>query len=212
MEEYAGRIVHYLYEEFTKSGIRQCALVRFFKTHPFGELQKDQQTFATRMLGKVRPTETLTCLTLLATTGDEPNWNSRHASRGHMAIPLVSEGMVANAPMISQLITQLGIDVGRVVRPQPHTILDQEQTLYNVFYVEDAHGSPHVVAQNEFVIPYGIRSVIGFGGMMASGHMFATIMFTRVHVPREMADRFSTVALGVKRGLLRLVKAPVFSN
>jgi len=62
------------------------------------------------------------------------------------------------------------------------------------------------------VIPYGIRSVIGFGGMMASGHMFATIMFTRVHVPRENADRFSTVALGVKRGLLRLVKTPLFSN
>jgi two-component system NtrC family sensor kinase len=210
MEEYAGRIVHYLYGEFTKSGTRQCALVRFFKTHPFGDLQKEQRTFARRMLGNVGPTQSLVCLTLLATAGDESDWNSRHTSRGHMAIPLVSEGMVANAPMISQLITQFGIDVGRVVRPQRHTILDQEQTLYNVFYVEDAHGSPHVVAQNEFVIPYGIRSVIGFGGMMASGLMFATIMFTRVHVPREMADRFSTVALGVKRGLLRLVKAPVF--
>ena len=46
----------------------------------------------------------------------------------------------------------------------------------------------------------------------AAGHMFATVMFTRVHVPREKADRFSTVALGVKRGLLRLVKRPVFAN
>ena len=211
-EEYAGRIVRHLYDEFTKSGTRQCALVRFFKTHPFRELESEQQAFARRMLGTAPPTENLTCLTLLATAGDESGWNSRHASRGHMAIPLVSAGMVANAPMISQLITQFGIDVGRVVQPRPITILDQEQTMYNVFYVEDANGSPHVVAQKEFVIPYGIRSVIGFGGMMASGHMFATVMFTRVLVPRENADRFSTVALGVKRGLLRLVKTPLFST
>ena len=212
-EAYAERIVRHLYDTFTQSGTRQCALVRFFKTHPFDQLDSDQQAFARRMLGTDGPSKELICLTLLATAGDEPGWNSRRNSRGHMAIPLVSEQMVGKAPMISQLITQFGIDVGRVVQPRPLTILDHDQTVYNVFYVEEANGSPHVVAQKEFVIPYGIRSVIGFGGMLASsGHMFATVMFTRVHVPRDNADRFSTVALGVKRGLLRLVKAPVFST
>ena len=53
--------------------------------------------------------------TLLATAGDEPEWNSRHTSRGHAAIPLPSARIVERFPMIAQLIRQLGFDVADVV-------------------------------------------------------------------------------------------------
>ena len=46
MEQVANRIVRYLYENFVdlQTGKPAFALVRFFKTHPYGELTKELQT------------------------------------------------------------------------------------------------------------------------------------------------------------------------
>jgi hypothetical protein len=43
MEETAGRIVRYLYDHLGEqlSGGRACSLVRFYKTHPYGELDDE---------------------------------------------------------------------------------------------------------------------------------------------------------------------------
>ena len=71
------------------------------------------------------------CLALLATAGDEPDWNDRDRSRGHRAIPLASERMVEELPMIAQLIRQLGLDVGSVLRPDPKLLVDMDQQQYN---------------------------------------------------------------------------------
>ena len=46
----------------------------------------------------------------------------------------------------------------------------------------------------EFVIPFGIRSVLGFGGMLPSGNVFAVILFAQIHVPRDIAEFFKTLA------------------
>jgi hypothetical protein len=204
MEEAARRIVDRLYDTVIdgSTGEGAVALVRLFKTHPYGALEPQQQRFADRLLAGQPPSPAMKCLTLLATRGQEPAWNDRHASRGHSAIPLPSEMMIGNAPMISQLIAQLGLDVSAILRPDPAMIIDLAQQTYNVFHVADAKGSPYIPAQSDFVIPYGIRSVLGFGGMLPSGNLFATIMFTRTPVPRETADLFANIALAVKLALL----------
>ena len=142
------------------------------------------------------------CLTLLATRGQESDWNDRRKSRGHAAIPLPSEKIVENAPMISQLIAQLGVDVSAIPRPEPDVIVDLAQKSYNVFHVAEARGSSYIPAQDEFVVPYGIHSVLGFGGVLPSGNLFATIMFTKTAVPRETADLFANIALAVKLAIL----------
>lgn len=203
MEEAASQIATYLYEQLSVGGQAALALVRFFKTHPFDALEPQQQKFALNIAKGLDPPAGMKCLTLLATRGDEPEWNSRRASRGHAAIPLPSEKMVQNAPMISQLITQLGLDIGALVSPIDHnTILDLAQRSYNVFYVPEANGSPYIVAQKDFVVPYKIRSVLGFGGMLPSGNLFAVILFSKQHISRETADMFANVALAAKLAVL----------
>ena len=73
--------------------------------------------------------------------------------------------------------------------------------MYCVFFVPDAEGSPFIPAQEEFVQPCGIRSVLGWGGVLHRGELFAVILFTRVMVPEQSAERFRYVALDVKAAL-----------
>lgn len=47
---------------------------------------------------------------------------------------------------------------------------------YGVFHVAEARESAYVPAQADFVVPYGIRSVVGFGGPLATGDLFAVIL------------------------------------
>jgi hypothetical protein len=145
------------------------------------------------------------CLTLLASAGEEPEWNDPSRSTSHRAIPLASERMIGQFPMISQLIHQLGVDVSTVVRPDPQMLVDLEQKTFNVFHVPEARESPFVPAQEDFVLPYDIRSVLGFGGMLPSSELFAVILFSKVAIPRETAEMFSTLALSVKVSLLPFI-------
>jgi sigma-B regulation protein RsbU (phosphoserine phosphatase) len=85
-----------------------------------------------------------------------------------------------------------------------------DERTYNVFYVGEARGSEYVPAQNDFVIPYGIRSVVGFGGVLPDGVLFAVIMFSTVPVPQSAVDAFSAIALSVKVSLLSCEGDEVF--
>lgn len=211
MEETAGKVVRHFYDGLVDAkGERASALVRFYKTHPFHDLDSELQGFARALLGGEPPSLDMKCLVLLATAGDKAEWNSRKSSRGHKAIPLPSEEAVHQAPMVSNLITQLGIPLGLVIRPEPELLLDMEQKSYNVFHVPEALGSPFIPAQREFVSPCGIRSVLGFGGLLPSGEMFAVIMFFKVPIPREAANFFKALSLSVKMALLPFDRA-VFS-
>ena len=204
MEEAASRIVHHLYENLVdgQSGNRACALVRFFKTHTYEKLDPELQSYSRNMLGNNPVLPEMKCLTLLATVGENPEWNSRRTSKGHKAIPLPSEQTVHQIPMIRNLIAQLGLSIGMVIKPDPKLLLDTEQKTYNVFYVPDALGSPYIPAQQEFVVPCGIKSVLGFGGVFPSGDIFAIIMFVRVPITEEVADLFKTLALNIKIAVL----------
>ena len=211
MEETASRIVRYLYEGLRDPTLDQpaCALVRMFVTLPFDELQPEQQSFSEKVLG-ARPSPSMKCLTLLATAGELPDWNSRQTSRGHQALPLPSPEAVSRSPMIAQLIRQLGIEISALLSDGT-LVIDTAQHTFNVFYVGNAVGSPVIPAQQEFVIPYGVRSVLGFGGLLPSGELFATILFSRTYIPREVADLFKTLALNVKVALLPFVGDRIFS-
>ncbi len=184
-----------------RAGDRACALVRVFRTTPFEQLPPDLQDFAAALA----PDEDLTgrrCLRLMATRGIEPDWNDPERSRGHLALPLVSTEAVERSPMIARLISQLGLDIATVVDPAEDVLVDASERTYNVFHVEDAAGSPFVPAQAEFVERYGIASVLGFGGLLVTGDLLAAIMFTRQPVRRPVADRFRTISLSLRVGLL----------
>ncbi|MBI4167138.1 MAG: hypothetical protein HY508_15540 [Acidobacteria bacterium] len=214
VEDAANKIVQHLYNELggAAPGEKACALVRFYKTHAYGELDTELQKFADGILGRPPDVKAVKCLTLLGTVGDKAEWNSRKNSNGHKAIPLPSEKVIAQIPMISQLINQFGLEASSVIKPEPSLLVDMQQKTYNVFHVADAKGSPYIPAQQDFVEPFGIRSVVGFGGVLASGNLFAVIMFCKVIVPRAAADNFKSLALDVKTAVQPLEGKKVFST
>lgn len=203
LEAAADLVVRYLYDHCMdeNTGERNCALVRFYKTHRYDALEHEQQTFAAQMLGERSPEPDMRCLAMLATAGDEPDWNSRRASRGHQAIPLPSADIVRQAPMIARLIEDMGLEIEAVVSGTSPTSRGTESRTYDVFHVEHAAGSPHIPAQSEFVLRFGIASVVGFGGLLRSGEMYVVILFSRVVIPKASAARFRTIALDIRSAL-----------
>jgi PAS domain S-box-containing protein len=215
MEEAAGEIIQLFRRTLVdgQTGEANCPLIRCFKTHPLSQLPPDLEQIARGSLSDkryLRPD--LPCLTLLGTAGDAEPWNDRRSSRSHAAIPLESVEMVERAPMIASLLRQLGLKIEIALNPDSRLILDADQYTFNVFHVEDAQGNPSIPAQAEFVKPYGIQSALGFGGLLPGGELFIIIMFSRVTIPRETADMFRTIALGVKLALLPFVGGAVFAS
>jgi hypothetical protein len=214
MEATARRISRLLYDELrAPDGERACALVRCYKTHTFAGLPADLRRFAQNASGEGdAPSDSMRCLTLLASAGSEPQWNARSTSKGHQAIPLPSVQMVEQAPMIAALIRDFGLELDDVTNPKPENVRNTEGKSYGVFHVEQALGSPSIPAQEEFVARYGVQSVVGFGGTLASGDLFAVILFSRVTVSPASADRFRTLALDVKALYFPFTDSSVFDR
>lgn len=204
MEEVASAIVRHFYEQFRdpESGQPIFSLVRFFKTHAWERLSPSLREFARRALGAEPSDPQMPCLTLLATVGEQPEWNTRSQSKGHQAIPLASEQSVMQAPMIVTLLKQMGVQVKSVLKPDPTFLLDWAQKTFNVFHVPDAPGSPYILGQQEFVLPFHIKSVLGFGGILPAGSLFALVMFSKRPITRDVADLFKPLALNVKIAVL----------
>jgi len=216
MEEVADHIVRYFHERFVDPGTGEPSLVlaRFFKTIDYASLDAGLQRAARDVLARWRPRGSvdrfgpeiprpnLKCLTLLATAGQRPEWNDRTRSARHRVIPLSSPGIVARFPMISRLITQCGFDLAVLLMPGRDILVDMEQRTFNVFHVPDAVGSPYVPDQEEFVVPHGVHSVVGFGGVLPPADLFAIILFSRQPIGRDTANMFAPLALSVKLALL----------
>ena len=201
MEDASKRIVDLLYDELRDGrGEPACSLVRVYKTHPYGRLPYDLREFAGNVLGGV-PEDDVRCLALLATRGERPEWNDRRLSAGHRAIPLPTVGFVEQLPMIAGLIGQLGLSVDDVVRPPEHKLTELSQRSYGVFHVPEAAGSPLLPAQ-DFVEQHGVRSALGFGGVLFSGDFYAVVLFARVPISVQVAETVRVLSLAVRVALL----------
>lgn len=231
LESAAGRITRYLYEHLliAGSGERACRLVRLFKTHTYDELDEE-------LKGEVRePIErshrenqsnvSSRFLTLMGTAGDEEDWNDRRKSKNHKIIPLSLPTFAHDYPMIAHLFLQFGLDLTPVAKPDelvitgehlaiqsPDIFLADSHSSFQVFWVPQACGSPLINAQAEFVTPYSIKSVIGFGGMLSNAAMFAMILFSRVEINHEVAQMFKPLALSSKNALLQVGKLSDFEQ
>jgi hypothetical protein len=214
MEAAAQRACEALYGELTtEDGTSPgCALVRCYKTHRYSGLDPDLQSFARTALRGTPTKSSMKCLVLLGTYGTSPEWQSRRRSRGHQAIPLPSVDIVSKAPMIAQLFKELGVPVEHAIEPSTQIVRELAGKTYGVFHVDNAVGSPFIPAQDDFVIPNGIRSVVGCGGAFPNGDLFAVIFFCRVAVSPETADRFRTLALDFKAGFFRFGDNDVFDH
>ena len=178
-----------------------CPLVRSYATVRADRLPDELRALAAAQvsadLGGRVP-----CLTLLGTAGTEPAWCDRERSAGHRTIPLVSAAEVdRTVPMVAGLLAQLDVDVDHIVDLQPAEALVLHHRDYGVFHVPEAAGSPLIPAQ-DFVAAYGVRSVVGCGGALPSGELFALVVFSAVPVDERGAALFRTLAYGIKAGLV----------
>ncbi len=184
------------------------ALAPFYRTIPFANLEPELQEVAAAILTEHsgHPSAAMKCLTLMASAGLEPSWNSRHTSARHRVIPLPPTA-VERLPMVSRLISEMGMSVANLVEDGLDPTAEPETGRARIFHVEEAGLSPYIPDQPDFVRRYGIRSVIGFGSSLRSGDLWAVILFTRVSVSLEVARLFRMLATDIKIAIL-----PVLSN
>jgi len=189
-----------------------AALVRLYRTVSFRLLEPELQEFAASGLVRKKPWPEMKCLTLLGTAGVEPRWNSRHASTGHRAIPLPSADAIARLPMVSRLVSQLGIDPQELVDSEQGPLVENGgRPSTNVFHVGEALGSPFVPAQDDFVQPFGVSSVVGFGGQLGVGDLYAVIVFSRIPISRPTADIMGYLGSDVRLAIVPTLGKPLFS-
>lgn len=201
MEGSAQKTVDLLWAELlAEDGSPALALVRLYKTHPYGKLPEELRAFARGMLEEDPAPETR-CLTLLATRGLEPDWNDRRKSEGHQAIPLPSVEFVRRLPMVAGLIDQIGLDLADVVRPDRARVAELARKNYDVFHVPEARGSEFVPAQG-FVERYGVTAALGFGGVLFSGDFYAVVLFSREPISAGVADRLRVLSLATRVSLM----------
>ena len=203
MEATSQKIVKYIYQHFcdSQTGENTCVLVRLFKTHPYGELEDSSQQSARRLMNGNSPAADMKCWTLLAAAGAEPQWNSRHTAAENTAIPLVSTELVAQIPAISGMIREFGLDIPTVLGIEPERFLQLEPAVLNIFHVPEAKDNALIPEQNSLIIPYQVKSVLGFGGLLRSGSLFAVVISLKVEIPQSTAQMFKYLALSVKTSL-----------
>lgn len=90
-------------------------------------------------------------------------------------------------------------------------LVDPAERTYNVFHVEEARGSAHIPAQ-DFVEGYGVQSVLGCGGQLPDGELYAAILFSRILIGRETADAFKPLTLALKLALMPFKSDRVFDH
>ncbi len=218
MEEAASRIVTYLYEDLSdhRNGRRACALVRFYKTHPYGLLDAGRRRFAEARFTGEPAAPGARWLTLLATTGDEPAWCSVAGSRDHQAMPFETAGDAARAPKMVRLVDQLRLAPGLDGAAPPSSRSSASAAAID-FPTGDVFlgcapmnpaGRPLDAA---FATSHRICSMLGFGGLLPGGDLFVVVLFTRVAIGAAARELFKTLALAVKVGVMSFERGPVFS-
>ncbi len=186
--------------------------MRCFQTHPYADLPAEVQTVARRALNGNPPVPGLRCMVLLGTRGIAAGWNQLETSVNHQVIPLADAAAVYGMPMVVRLLEQMGLEAADIVGPKTNRLMEGSQYRnFGVFHVETALGSEHIPNQQTFVEQFGIRSVVGMGGLLPSGEIFAVILFARVVISPEVATLFRTLALSVKLAFLPFAPNEVFS-
>lgn len=209
LEAAAQRCSEMIYDEFRESVV----LTRFYATIPFGRLPEESRSFAASLAASRGAREPLAdktlVLTLLGTRGDRREWNARRASRGHLAIPLLSAGFIDEIPMVSRLLKDLGVPIDWAIKG---VATDTFGRLGGFFYVEDAtsavdHKGRKIISAQDFVRTHEVKTVFGTAGTYVLSKWLVTIIvFCRERVDRDRAKDFMPFANTVTSATSDLVR------
>ncbi len=210
LQEAAQKCARLLYEEFQES----ILLVRLFVTLPLKDLPPGDKTFVTDLAAAKNITpllhEKTPVLSLLGTYGAQPQWNDREKSNGHLGIPLVTASFVESIPMVSRLMSDMGINLDGFDQWESDILVKSLGQTAGVFYVRDAqtqldHQNRKIVSAQDFVAANNIKTVFGLGGSYLNGSFVAVIIFTRETIEQSQAERFMLLVNTLKIATLSLV-------
>lgn len=212
LEQAAQRCVTAICDQFRES----VALARFYAVIPWGKLPLEARRFATGVAaarGLAEPLHDDTkVLALLGTHGELAAWNDRRASRGHLAIPLMSSSFVEEIPMVSRMLKELGFPIEWLTGASKSFTTDMFGRLGGFFFVEDAvtaldHQGRKIIPAQDFVAKHSIKTVFGTAGMYVRSRMFVTlIVFSREPLERSaMKHRFMPLGNLVTNATAELV-------
>ena len=199
LEEAAQELATALHKQFGESVV----LARVYVTAPFETMPPSNKTFVQNLAesaGAVADLRATTpVLSLIGTYGQEEDWRDRRKSKGHVGIPLISSAFVGAIPMISRLLHELGIPMDWIDTHETEMIIKSVGREAGLFYVENAaeatdHEGRKIIAAQDFVSNYDVKSVFGVGGAYAQGQVFTIVAFCRDVFPRDIAEHFVPLA------------------
>jgi len=195
VEDVAQRLVTALHSQFDES----IVIARVFVTVPFGELPAVIQSAVRKLAESAKAGSQLKAdtpvLSLVGTHGQEQDWRDRRQSKGHAGIPLVSSSFVGAIPMISRLLRELGVPLEWVDSHDAQMVIETIGSATGLFFVDNAAEATDqqgrkIIAAQDFVSKYSVRSVFGMGGAYSGGEIIVIVLFCRDGIPRAAAERF----------------------
>jgi len=185
-EEVSRCVTRSLYESFGPEDNPEIALVRIYRLVPTAHLPAELRALVDENERYV--------MALTGTYGMVESWQDRRMSASHKVIPIRQVTIRGLMPMFENvLLNGLKVDIDRLYATGD--VITSTQGFAGMFYIGDVAASPaHIPAQDDFVIPYGIKSEFGYGGVIAGGgeslSLYTMFIFTRVPVSEETAKAF----------------------
>jgi hypothetical protein len=198
LEDAAQHFVSGIYNLFSKSVV----LARVFATVEYGALPDSNKAFVENLVNANNVGNQLKdstwVLSLMGTDGRKEAWKDRTLSQGHVGIPLISSKFIGAIPMMSRLLKQLGLGLDWIDEGDVEFVKQTLGGMSGVFYVPEAanemdHQGRKVIAAQDFVTLYDIKTVFGFGsGYFGSDTFYVAIIFCDEVIPKETVSQFTS--------------------
>jgi PAS domain S-box-containing protein len=199
-EEITQELMRVLYSSFVTDGRRSpFVLARFFKSCAYDKLPDDIKNYIHNNESKTNFISSNKYLTLLGSFGELDNWKNRYLSKNYKAFPIHDERLLDKFPMLSAVFDQMGINLSHLKQTDKSIIIKDYHRQYSVFCIENAEGSNLIPKQAEFVRPYSVKSVFGFGGTYSTSNVYAVIIFSRERLSKEDAQLFLSLNPVIKQ-------------
>lgn len=212
LESAAQAFTKLIYDTFPDD----IVLARVFVTVPYLNLSSDVRAAVDRLAQQTgvrdRMRDDTLVLSLIGTTGLEAPWNDRKRSVGHAGIPLATSDFIDAIPMVARLLRDLGVGLDWIDTRDTSIVARSLGSSSGLFYVQDAgaavdHLRRKIIAAQDFVKRYGVKTVFGLGGgYLGTSSFLASIVFCRTQIERGKIEPFMGLVNRIKVSTSQLVE------
>jgi PAS domain S-box-containing protein len=197
-QEVCQTIAKTIYQSFSYSkGKNDFALCRIFKSCSFVDFPPHLKQHL-RSSSKGKSHNEGKYIALLGTFGEKKDWCNISNSKNHKALPINNPQAIQKLPMMLALFKQIGFEISQNQNTGSIRFLKKEDVDFGLFMIKEAKGNPLIPDQKGFVVPFGIKSVFGFGGMFSTGNLFTAIIFSKKIITMKQAEIFHSLVPALK--------------